>query len=179
MDTRQQFLQELDALRSLNPDTARMRRDALLALASQIGAAGFAEAATFAERLADAYEGSAWKRAESAAMRDYFAQLERAMRLLETGVRREAAEPLEKQMAAEPSGASSVSLVPARFFSGFDWCRLHASAGISDRVLAAVDAAQNRNRWVESVMETMFLVLQALDREQALAWELADRKSVV
>ncbi len=171
MEPRHQLLHELQALLALNPDTARLRQDGLLALARETGADGFAEAATFAERLADAYEASAWKRAESAAMRDYFAQLERAVRLLEPGAEHGGTEPRAEQGGGAAS--SSVSLVPARFFSGFDWCRLHASAGFSDRVLAAVDAAQNRNRWVESVMETMFLVLQALDGNRALAWELA------
>ncbi len=168
MEPRQQLAEKLAALRSLNPDTARMLRGELLELAGRTGPAGFGETAAFAEQLADEYAASPWKRAESAALRDYFTRLERAAEQRKLAV---AGEPEE---AGDPAVAgSSVSLVPAHLFSGADWCRLHAAAEIPDRLLAAVDAAQNRNRWVESVLETIFLILQELDGARAMEWQLA------
>ena len=169
MSSPQQLLAKLEPLLALNPDTARLLRGELLALAAAVGTDGFAEVARFAGRLVEAYEASPWKQAEAAALRNYFAQLDDATRRLGSG----------GSAGAEPAGeeaggptASSVGLVPAHFFSGLEWCRLHAQAGIPDRVLAAVEAARNRNRWVETVLETMFLVLRDVDRDQAMAWQL-------
>ena len=160
MSAQQQLLQKLELLLSLNPDTARMQRAELLAMASAVSTAGFAEVAQFAGRLVDAYEASPWKQAEAAALRNYFAQLEGATKRLGPGV-------------ADPDlTTSSVGLVSAHFFSGLEWCQLHAQAGIPDRVLTAVAAAQNRNRWVETVLETMFQVLREVDPEKTMAWLL-------
>lgn len=160
------LLHRLDILRRFNPDTARMARPDLLRLAEAAGAAAFPAAAAFAAELVADYEASPWKQAERAAVTEYLRLLENATRRLTAGGELEAG-------AVPPPATTTVSLVQSCLHSAMDWCRLQARADIPKRVLNSMEAARNRNRMVETVLETLFAVLHRLDCRQALDWELA------
>ena len=165
-DARQQLLERLSVLHRLNPDLAFNCRDELLALARQVPPVDFPRFAEFATGLIAAYQTSPWKNAEQSLLREYFHCLEQATaRLLAAG-------ELRLEAPSQPATPTSVSLVPPRAYDSLDWCRLQARAGISTLVQRAVDAARNRNRLAASVLETMFAVLQAIDRDRSIAWHL-------
>ena len=157
----------LQVFTRLNPDILGPEVRELHSLAEQTPGEDFPRFAAFAERIIRDYLDSPWKTAERRTIEEYFQYLDRASRLLaDAGEMREEPE-------ASPLGAQSVALVPRRLYSSLDWCKLLNRAQVPRPVIRAVDAARRRNQLLTSVIEELLVILQRVDFEQCVRWEVA------
>ncbi|MFT5130845.1 MAG: hypothetical protein ACI8W8_004477, partial [Rhodothermales bacterium] len=157
-----------DAFFSLNADILGACEDGAFAYADSHEPALFDDARIFADSVLQRFLDSAIKRAEHAILGEYFEFLERArVRLLKAG------EYPEAPAQVEEATPSTLALVPATLYSSLQWSVMNSQPELDGDLLRAVDAARNRNTLVRTVFETLFVWMQRIDRERAIAWELS------
>ena len=155
-----------EAFFSLNAEIlAACERD-LFAYAEAQGPSLFDDARVFADSVLQRFLDSSIKKAEHAILAEYFDFLEQAKRRLIT----EGAYPdAPKHKEAEPP---THALVPANQFSSLQWAVMNSQPELEGDLLRAVDATRNRNTLVLTVFETLFIWMQRIDLDRAIAWEL-------
>lgn len=154
-------------LQGLNPDLSGNELTQLFELAEQVDGEEFAEFATATTRLIESYLASPAKRTEQVVLAEYFHCIDRATRLL--AERGELSAPPE----SAPADRISVALVDRHHFeSSLDWCKIMSQADIPKPVILAVDACRRRNQLLTSVVEHMLVVLQKIDFDLAIKWQL-------
>ncbi len=152
----------------LNPDVSESDLSDLFDAAQQVDGRHFGEFAQLTERLIEAYQNSPTKRATELLLGEYFEYIDRSTRLL--SAQGELSVPAEEPRQRE----HSVALVdPDLVQSALDWCKIMNRAAIPKPVILGVDACQRRNELLTSVVEYMLRVLQLVDFEQAIEWQLA------
>ncbi|MBT3381116.1 MAG: hypothetical protein HN742_07655 [Lentisphaerae bacterium] len=152
----------------LNPDIPSRELDELFSLARETDSTHFSTFVPIMEDLLQAYLECPAKRVERLTLEEYFAFIKRSTRLLaEAG---ELSAPPEKATA----DAHSVALIdPQVTASSLDWCKIVSHAAIPKPVILAAEACQQRNELLSSVLEYAFRILQSIDLDKALAWQLA------
>lgn len=160
----QQCMQQLFRL---NPDLTATQLDEMFALARNTDAKHFGTFVSLTEELLQAYLDCPAKRVVRLTLDEYFAFIEKSTRLL--------AEAGELSAPPEPASAEtqSVALVdPQVTASSLDWCKIVSHASIPKPVILAAEACQRRNELLSSVLEYAFRVLQEIDPDSALDWQL-------
>lgn len=150
----------------LNPEIAELALPGLRAAALQAPEPAYARVLAKVEALLPRYMQSPIKRGERAILREFYHFVDRASaRLLAAGV-------VEDEAPADP-GTQTMALVPDTHYSTRRWCLATTEDLIPREVLTAADAVQRRNYLISSVLEPLFGLMLELDRERALAWQLA------
>jgi len=157
---------EILPLFRLNPDFTDTEVAAIYRLAEQVGGKHFDEFAGMTERIIRLYLESPPKAAEQQILAEYFHHIDRSARLLAA----KGEVNLESQAALQEG--QSVALVGQHVMTSLDWCKVVARADVPKGLVLARDACQRRNDLLFSVMEYMLVILQLIDFDKALAWEL-------
>ena len=157
---------KVDGFFSLNPDLTESDKCAVYDIAAKVDPDHFPEFADLAEKLIHRYLVSAAKEAERQILSEYFDYIDRSARLLaEKG-------EVSAEVPLLPSASQSVNLVNRRLFPSLDWCKILNHSALPKTVVLAVDACKRRNQLLASVTEYMLVILQQIDSEQAMRWEL-------
>lgn len=164
-DPKAQARDLLARFRSLSPVLVQEAHNDLLALAPDLGSGFFPELEQFTRDLIAHYLQSPVKRNEHNVMREYLGFIDRQSRkLIAAG---------ELQPPPDTDKPDCVALVPQDTYTSQQWCQLTEKVEMPLIVANAVDAAKRRNYLIESVLEPLFDVMLAIDREQALSWQLS------
>jgi hypothetical protein len=170
MDPQQAFAElqrRLDKLLLLNPDLGVTELQELYRYADEAAADRFGEIAAFAERLIELYLDSPAKQVAEQTLAEYFRELGRSARLLaESGA-------VDKEPRQATPEQQSVALVPRELYTPLEWCRVLCAVEMPHDLIKAVEACRRRSELVSTVLEYAFVILQRLDEDQALRWQLA------
>lgn len=169
MDGQQAFTElrvRLERLIFLNPDIGVEELDTIYALADRADSDRFAEVEAFAERLVDHYLASPPKRVAAQTLEEYFEALNHSARLLaERGT-------VSKEPRRATEAKQSVALVPHELYTPLEWCRVLCTAEMPHELIKAVEACRRRNELVGTVLEYTFVMMQRLDFDKAMRWQL-------
>jgi hypothetical protein len=170
MDPQQAFTElrrRLDKLLMLNPDLGVVELQELYGLADRAAADRFGEIEAFTNRLISLYLESPAKRVSEQILTEYFHELGRSARLLaESGA-------VDKELRQATAAQQSVALVPQELYTPLEWCRVLCASELPHDLMKAVEACRRRSELVSTVLEYALVVMQRLDLDQALRWQLA------
>ena len=150
----------------LNPTLTEPERVGAYRLAERVAPAHFEEFAELTEQLIDTYLDSPPKHQERRILKEYLDCIDQSSRLLA------ARGELNRELGTVDRESHSMALVSPKLFSALDWCKVLTAARIPKPMVLAVDACRRRNQLVETVIEHMFVILQGIDFEQAMRWQL-------
>jgi hypothetical protein len=159
----EQLQDRLEKLCRLNPDLADIERTELRGLASRVHPRHFPEIGALTQKVIDAYLNSSAKRMERDILREYFELFDNSSRLLAAG---------PAQRTWKPVATQSMALVLPYLFTPLERIKIVSAAGVPRDLMLAVDACRRHNQLVSSVVEHAFGILQAVDAEQSLEWQL-------
>ena len=161
--------QYFDKLFYLNPYRNDIDSHEIVELASRVPASSFDYFREQTERLIDSFLCAQWKENERQVVEKYIQAVENSHKALQE---QSADDQQTESDESQQEVSASVALVSSSIKQPAEWYRAIANADLPQPLVKAVDAAVERNRLVESVIEIAFNSLHAIDHQAMLDWEL-------